>query len=241
MINPFVPASTKKQLIPFPFGTDVLVTAQTTKTPAYGALEMNRFFPFKTHSFPSRTAEVVMEAGSEPALRFREGETPGGKFSGTNFGYKFPLLGFRADRLDNLTDQVIDRNCHRGGGTRPGDLSDRHTKSHHASLGTPVFILDIQPHETHFGELFQVAQEGFPVVILVKPGGNRFKLDPGKFPGSFLDQFLFFIQFKVHYTSSTLQTGGKRRDKLHHIGNNQDIRHFADRRVLVFVNGHDEV
>ncbi len=34
MISPGVPASTRKQLMPLPFGASLSVTAQTTKTPA---------------------------------------------------------------------------------------------------------------------------------------------------------------------------------------------------------------
>src|SRR6185369_7268766 len=65
--SPGVPASTRKQLIPFPFGALLSVTAQATKTPAYGALVIKILEPFSTQLSPSSTAWVDIPAGSEPA------------------------------------------------------------------------------------------------------------------------------------------------------------------------------
>ncbi|EKD37675.1 MAG: hypothetical protein ACD_75C01044G0002 [uncultured bacterium] len=66
-IRPGVSASTKNRLMPLPFGALWSVTAHTTNTSAKEPLVMNNLVPFRTQSSPSRTAVVVIPAGSEPA------------------------------------------------------------------------------------------------------------------------------------------------------------------------------
>ena len=53
--------------MPGSFPAASLVRANTTNSPAVGALVMNRFEPSMTHSSPSRTALVLRPAGLEPA------------------------------------------------------------------------------------------------------------------------------------------------------------------------------
>ncbi len=104
-----------------------------------------------THSSPSRTAVVRIEAGSDPASG-SDSANAGDISPVAHARQEALLLLVGAEQPDRQRAELLDHQDQRARGARLGDLLDRHLQHQRAGAGAAVLLLERQPEDVVLAE-----------------------------------------------------------------------------------------